>query len=127
MQVPWGNDLRLLVSLRMAVAGVLVTAMVLSSVPGPVRVELFAPRVQRRNPAAVVYVGGAVDFRLSLRVAKEEQEVAFADWLGGGDGSVMINPSLAQDPADPSSVWIAARLHRKDTEKHSVLVQKYTS
>jgi hypothetical protein len=32
---------------------------------------------------------------------------------------VFMNPSLAQDPADPSSIWIAARVHRKDSETHS--------
>lgn len=120
VQVPWGTDQRQSMSLRFAVASVLVVAIMLSSVPGHVRAEFFSPRVQRLNPSAIVYRGGAVDFRLNLRVAKEEHELAFADWLNGGQGSVMINPSLAQDPDNPSSIWIAARIHRKDTEELGV-------
>jgi hypothetical protein len=120
VQVPWGTDLRLSLALRLGAAGVFVVCMVLSSVPDYLRTALFQPPARRSNPAAIVYRNGAVDFRLELRVPPADAELAFIDWMNGGKDHVIINPTLAQDPSDPTSVWVAARLHRKDVEKHMV-------
>ena len=175
VQVPWGTDLRLSLALRLGAAGVFVVAVALSSVPDHLRNTLFLAQ-HKGSPAAIVYRNGAVDFRLTLRVPPADGELAFIDWMNGGAGHLIINPTLAQvlyaslpssppspplspspsrplplsplsitpshelslilyvhlsdrsspfhvsvqDPSDPTSIWVAARLHRKDIEKHSL-------
>jgi hypothetical protein len=49
----------------------MLVSMALSSVPDYVRWAFLAPPVRSRNPAAIVYRHGAVDFRLNLRIPKE--------------------------------------------------------
>ena len=95
VQVPWGTDLRLSLALKLGAAGVFVVAAALSSVPDQLRSALFQGP-SRGNPAAVVYRNGAVDFRLSLRIPPADSELAFIDWMNGGKGHLIINPTLAQ-------------------------------
>ena len=122
VQQPCATNVRLKAVTRFGMLTVFVGAAVLSSLPDSARTALLQPAKRAggdgRNPAAIVYKQGAVDFRLTLRVPAEDAPIAFGDWVGGGQGYTVINPSLAQDPTDSTSVWIAARLHRKDSEKH---------
>jgi|NorSeaMetagenome_1021524.scaffolds.fasta_scaffold28706_2 hypothetical protein len=62
---------RLSACVRAAALGVMLASIALSSVPDYVRSALLAPATRTRNPAAIVYRHGAVDFRLNLRIPAE--------------------------------------------------------
>jgi len=73
-----------------------------------------------RTPFAIIYEQGVVDMRLDLQISKQDEEDAFWDWENKGLGHKVINPSIALDPKDPDVLWVAARLHREDREKHQL-------
>jgi len=121
IQVPCTSDKVFSKIVYIAAASAFALFFAVSVLPDPWKNYLFQRgSLSKQTPFAIIYEQGIVDVRLDLQIPQQDEEDAFWDWENKGLNHKVINPSIAVDPKDSDVLWVAARLHREDKEKHQV-------